>query len=97
LTLLQPKCSHLGVLYLENEEYDSALENLEKQIEMYDLSELYYYKALALKKLGENDAHKTNIEKALEYYKNEKSMRNPYIELVDEIYLIDIEKEIKSS
>lgn len=85
---------HLGVLYLESGEYEEALQKLDKQIEMNDLSEIYFYKALCFKKLNKQDEYHNNLKESLKYYQNETSMSNSYRELVDEIYLIDIENEL---
>jgi len=86
---------HLGVLYLEQGNFNLALENLEKQISINDLSEIYYYKALCLKAKKELNGYKDNLKTALEYYEKGKSMYNPYRQMVDEIFLVDIENEIK--
>lgn len=85
---------HLGVLYLENKEYELAVQNLDNQIEVNDLSEIYYYKAMCLKKLNKVEAYKANLKKSLEYYQKEKSMSDSYRQLIDEIYLSDIENEM---
>ena len=85
---------HLGVLYLEKKEYNSAIESLNKQESFSDVSEIYYYKALAMKGLMKLDEYKLNLEKAKEYYLKEKTMSNPYRQMIDEIYLVDIENEI---
>lgn len=88
---------HLGVLQFQNGDFESALENLGKQISVNDLSEIYYYKALCLKAIGSNLEYIQNLEKSLEYYKTEKSMSNPYRQMVDEIFLIDIENEMTTA
>jgi len=85
---------HLGVLYLENKEYELALQNLDNQIEVNDLSEIYYYKAMCLKQLNKVDEYKANLKKSLEYYEKDKSMSDPYRQLIDEIYRSDIENEM---
>ncbi|NOT36609.1 MAG: tetratricopeptide repeat protein [Saprospiraceae bacterium] len=85
---------HLGVLYLEMGNYENALEILDKQIEINNLSEIYFYKALCYKQLNIKDEYKSNLEKALKLYKRGSKMSNPYRELVDEIYLSEIENEI---
>ncbi len=86
---------HLGVLYLENNEFQAAIEALDKQKEVNDISELYYYKAIAFKHLGVQKMYKTNLNRALEYYKKDKKMMNPYRQLPDEIFQLDIEKEME--
>jgi tetratricopeptide (TPR) repeat protein len=85
---------HLGVLYLENKEYQLAIEKLDVQKANSDLSEIYYYKALAYKGLKMMHEYKINLGLAKEYYLKEKTMENPYRQMIDEIYLADIENEI---
>ena len=85
---------HLGVLYLERKDYNKAIESLNKQESFSDVSEIYYYKALVLKGLKKLDEYKLNLEKAKEYYLKEKTMSNPYRQMIDEIYLVDIENEM---
>jgi tetratricopeptide (TPR) repeat protein len=85
---------HLGVLYFQNGDFDLALETLEKQIILNDLSEIYYYIALSMKAKNDFEGCRHNLEKSLKYYKEEKSMSNPYRQMVDEIFLIDIENEM---
>lgn len=85
---------HLGVLYLEEKKYQKAIEFLNKQIEEYDMAETRYYLALAHKNMGEREQYEENIRKAKELFLKDKKMHDPYNELFDQIYLIDIEKEI---
>lgn len=85
---------HLGVLYLENKDYSKSIENLDRQVSFSDVSEIYYYKALAMKGLNKWDEHKLNLEKAKDYYIKNNSMENPYRQMIDEIYLVDIENEM---
>jgi tetratricopeptide (TPR) repeat protein len=85
---------HLGVLYLEIGEYEKGLENLNKQIAHNDLSEVYFYKALCYKHLNKKGESQRNLNTSLAYYQKGTTMANPYRQLVDEIYLSDIEKEI---
>lgn len=85
---------HLGVLYLEKKDFDKALEILDTQIKIGDFSEIYYYKALAFKGLNRIDEYRLNLEKAKDYYSKERSMHNKYIQMIDKVYLIDIENEL---
>ena len=85
---------HLGVMHLEQKDYGLAIESFDQQISASDISEIYYYKALAMKGLMKLDEYKLNLEKAKEYYLKEKTMSNPYRQMIDEIYLVDIENEI---
>ena len=82
---------HLGVLYLELQEYEKALSYLNKQTDFGDVSEVYYYKALSYKGLRDTNQFKLYLESALDYYKDGMSMSNSYRPLVDKIYLTDIQ------
>ena len=88
---------HLGVLHYQNEEYDLALEYLEKQIDENDVSEIYYYKALCLKAQNKFRMYKQSIQKALQYYDAGTTMSNSYRQMEDEIYKVDLEREIAST
>lgn len=87
---------HLAVLHLETGDIDAALHYLQLQVDANDVSEVYYYKALCMKQLNQPEAHQSNLEQALSYYDTENTMANPYRQLVDEIYRIDIEEEMNT-
>lgn len=85
---------HLGVFLLDTGKYEAALAELEKQVVYYDVSEIYYYKALCYKHMKRKDLRTSNLEKALDLYLKDQSMSNSYRQLVDEIFLVDIKNEI---
>lgn len=87
---------HLGVLYLETQQPQRALIEFSKQAEYNDVSEVYYYSALAYKKLNDISNAVKNLEMALRIYDRGISMHDPYRQLPDEIYRSDIEREIKN-
>jgi tetratricopeptide (TPR) repeat protein len=87
---------HLGVLYIETGEVEKGLSILKKQIEYNDISEAYYYSAIALKNKGEHTESIKMLEIALKKYENGNSMHDPYIQLPDKIFKSDIINLMKS-
>lgn len=88
---------HLGVLYLEKQQFDRAITALQQQAKQNDLAENRYYIALAYKAKGDLETYATQLEIAKEKYLSDRKMFDPYIEPMDKIYLTDIEQEIKQS
>ena len=84
---------HLGVLYLETGEPEKAITCFNKSVETNDYyAEAYYYRALAFRKLGKTADFQQDIARARTYYLNDKKMFDNYTELMDRIYLSDIEQ-----
>ncbi|WP_300025480.1 tetratricopeptide repeat protein [uncultured Maribacter sp.] len=81
---------HLGVIYLENNEPDKALESFKKQIEENELAEVYFYLGKTYLKLKNPSEASKNIQKALEMYKNGRKMHSNYYQFTDQIYQRDI-------
>lgn len=88
---------HLGVLYLETENFESAIKIFKKQSETNELAENQYYYALTLLKQGKVTEHKSCLKKAKELYINDIKMFDPYTNPMDKIYLEDIEQKLKES
>lgn len=87
---------HLGVLYLESGDYSKAIETLKKQEEFNDLAENRFYIALAYKAVGNNNEYINNLQTAKQKYDGRMHMFDPYVEMMDQIYLEDLEKEINA-
>lgn len=87
---------HLGVLYLETENYSKATKSLEQQIEISSISEVYYYLALVEAAEMNYDSAQENLQTALRLYNADMTMENGYIELCDEIYRADILQAMKN-
>jgi tetratricopeptide (TPR) repeat protein len=88
---------HLGVLYLETEKFEKAIELFKKQSNNSELAENQYYSALAFQKLDKPEEHKSRLEKAKELYIEGRKMYDPYSTPMDKIYLEDIENELKTA
>ncbi len=88
---------HLGVLYLEKEEYEKAIETLKLQEAENDLAENRYYIALAYRQKDQPELCRANLEMAQKLYKSGSRMFDIYTEHMDKIYLKDIEEEIAKS
>lgn len=87
---------HLGVLYIEKEDYKKALESFEKQFKINNLAENQYYTALCYESLNNREEALRYLREALKLYQSKQSMFDPYNELFDQIYLSDIQMKIKS-
>jgi len=85
---------HLGVLYLENGEYDKALEAFSEQKKYYELAECLYYEAMVFKKLEQQAAYETSVQKAHALYTDSQHMIDTYTHHVDKVYLAEIEAEL---
>lgn len=86
---------HVGVLYLELGEPKLALEALKRQQEENEISEVYFYSAKAHQLQGNAQARKENLQLALDFYERGKTMNNPYRQLPDRIYKLDITEELE--
>ncbi len=83
---------HLGVLYLETGQYEKALSAFESQKQQNNLAENEHYWAVTLNKLKQLEEAKTHLAKARELLVPGTKMHDPYHEMIDQIYLVDIEK-----
>ena len=91
---------HLGVLKLENSDYNGAIEALNKQIGINDfVAETYYYLAKVWEKKGDKTKYIYNLEKSKTYYMQGKVLPGPdsFMDYMDKIYLPQIEKEIETA
>ncbi len=86
---------HLGVLYLEKGELSKALTEFEKQMQYNNMSEAYFYSAKVYQILNDLPSATENLNLALKMYDQGRAMHNQYRQLVDEIYRVDIEEELK--
>lgn len=87
---------HLGVMYLNTEKYEEAIKAFEIQIKEYPISEAYFYLGKTFQALNNNEQYLLHMKKAKDYYVKGEKMHNSYRQLIDEIYLSDIEDELKS-
>ncbi|MEO0330598.1 MAG: hypothetical protein AAF223_02785 [Bacteroidota bacterium] len=87
---------HLGVLYLEHRQPTKALAAFEKQNLYNEISEGYFYSAKAYLQLGNTKRVIDFLNLALKAYDRDLAMYDPYRQLTDEIYRVDIEAEIVS-
>lgn len=88
---------HLGVLYLETGLYEMAMDSFSKQEKLNNLAENQYYKAMMYKKIGQLDLYIIHLEKSKILYSQDIKMHDPYNQLIDEIYLTDIETELTTA
>lgn len=89
---------HLGVLAYELGHYQEAIEYLNRQIAENDyLGETYYFRALAHRALGAEEAFRTDMEQAGDYYRQGSFRTDTYCETIDKIYLRDIEEALNQA
>lgn len=88
---------HLGVLYLETEKFEKAVETFKKQSENIELAENQYYLAMTYLKLDKPTKYKSCLDKAKELYIGERRMTDPYSNPMDKIYLENIKNELKTA
>ncbi|EPR69782.1 protein containing tetratricopeptide [Winogradskyella psychrotolerans RS-3] len=88
---------HLGVLYLEQNEFEKAIEAFNKQTEDNELAENQFYLALTYKVLQKPADYKTHLNEAKVLYLDGRKMFDPYTNPMDKIFLEDIENEFKES
>jgi tetratricopeptide (TPR) repeat protein len=88
---------HLGVWYLEDNQFKKSLKTFKKQLIENDLAEVHYYMALTYKKLKDFSNYKKQLEIAKTMYIENKVLFDGYTHHFDKIYLKDIEDEIKTT
>ncbi len=86
---------HLGVLYLETEQYQKAIDVFKKQEQENDIAENRYYIALAYKEVKNKKDYLENLKLAFKKYNEGIRLLDPYVEQKDKIYLSQIEKELE--
>ncbi|WP_338732002.1 tetratricopeptide repeat protein [Mangrovimonas cancribranchiae] len=87
---------HLGVLYLETNQYEKAINTFKKQSENNELAENQYYLALTYRELDNFTKYTSCLNKAKQLYIVGKRMFDTYSNPMDKIYLETIENELKS-
>lgn len=87
---------HLGVLYLEKQEWDKAIQLFQLQSQHNELAENQYYLGVGYKNLGQVDAQQKALQKALDLYDEKRRMFDPYTTHLDKIYRVDIEQELNA-
>jgi len=86
---------HLGVLFLEMEQFKKAENALLCQLEEYDCAENRYYLALVYKALKHSNSYFENIHLARSLYEKNRIMTDPYTHQIDKIYQRDINAELQ--
>jgi hypothetical protein len=76
--------------------FRSAIKHLEQQEMIDDLAENRFYKAIAFKFISDTVAYMENLKLSKEMYLNGNSLFDPYVEMIDKIYLSDILAEEKN-
>ena len=88
---------HLGVVKYELGDTKGAMETFKKQIAYNDyMAETYYYQGLIYKKEGNRAEYMTAMQKAKAFYLKGYHHRDSYTIPCDQVYLADIESELKA-
>lgn len=87
---------HLGVLYLEENQPQRALDAFKTQNSYNEISEAYFYSAKAHLAIGNTEKAIDLLQLSLLRYNDGKAMHDPYRQLTDEIYKVNIEDALKS-
>jgi tetratricopeptide (TPR) repeat protein len=82
---------HLGVLHLQAGRYREAEEFLLLQNKAYEYADTYFYLAKCYKAQNKMDAFLESKNKSSQLYLNGQKLTDPYNELIDQVYLSDIE------
>ncbi|WP_321540514.1 hypothetical protein [Flavobacterium piscinae] len=85
---------HLGVLYLETNQLERAIETFNKQSISYELAENQYYLALTYLQLKDNDKYISCLLEAKALYLKGSKVMDVYDNPMDKIYLTDIENKL---
>ncbi len=88
---------HLGVLYLETQQFEKAINTFKKQSKENELAENQYYLALSHFKLGNVKEYETCLNIAKELYLADRKMFDTYSNPMDKIYLETIDIELKKN
>ncbi|MFK7954257.1 MAG: tetratricopeptide repeat protein [Ekhidna sp.] len=85
---------HLGVMYLEQKNFDKAQICFNKQLKVVDLAETNYYLAKTIKELG-NSNYIEHLKIAEIHYVSGRKLHDVYTTNVDKIYLKDIQQMMR--
>lgn len=81
---------HLGVMYLEDAQYDKAIHCFAIQSQQNELAENQFYLAQCYKYKHKSTEYYAHLTKAEELYRSGRKMYLAYTEPIDRIYLEDI-------
>lgn len=82
---------HLAVLYLQAGRYREAEEFLLLQNKAYEYADTYFYLAKCYKAMNKTSEFLESKNKSSQLYKSGQKLTDPYNELIDQVYLSDIE------
>lgn len=86
---------HIGIVYLQNGDLEKAEESFIKQNNENELAETLYYYSKIYEAKKDSNSQKRTLIKAKELYSNNQKMNNNYYHYIDQIFLRDIEKELR--
>lgn len=89
---------HLGVLKLEQQDLEGAVQafNLQIQNNQY-VAETYYYLAMAYEAQGNSDLVQQNLVRAKQYYQQGYRLFDPYTHPMDNVYLSQIDQALANA
>ncbi|GAA4274485.1 tetratricopeptide repeat protein [Aquimarina gracilis] len=85
-----------GISYIHEKLYSEAISDFDKAITIYDKSSMaYYYKGITLLKTGNKEAAIDAIKLSKELIKQGYKESDPYKEVYNEIYLMQVEDKLQ--
>lgn len=88
---------HLGVLYLENRDFDKAIAAFKMQEKENTLADNEFYMALAYKALEDASKYKEHLKRSATLYQEGRHMFDPYTHQMDRVFLSDIETALNEA
>jgi len=86
---------HLGVLYLESQNYNKAIQAFKAQEQEYTLADNEFYMAMAYKGKQNKVKYQEHLKKSYALYKKNRHLFDPYTHQMDRVFLNDIELELR--
>jgi len=87
---------HLGIINFQLNNLEAAKKNFEKQNQINNISESYFYLALIAEKQQNKKEHLSYLKTAELQYRKGISINDNYTEPIDKIYLVDIMNQLKA-
>ena len=86
---------HLGVLYLEDGQYQKAIDTFKIQESENNMAENQFYLALAHKNLNQLSEYEAHLRLSKKLYEQGRKLNDPYTHHADKIYKKQIDSELK--
>lgn len=88
---------YLGVMYWQTKQYNKSHKAFLKQKDLNDVADVNYYLALTYNQLGDYEAYRNTLLKALNQYEKSEHIYNGYRHYEDEVFKSDITTEMEKA